>query len=265
MPILDWLSGRKHRVYALGVPKSGTTSIAGMFSGVCRAGHEPKRPATVRDMHSHFIGKISDEELCSQYVARDRQLLLDLESNCFLAYRPDLLYSVFPDAKYIVTIRNPIEWLDSIIDNNINFPRTKTVTMTKWHDVMFGTSHESQSKNDSVLLDQRLYPVNSYLSYWRRTYERCLRSLSTAQHLLVGTCEITRHVKEIGDFVGLDLGSIENNWSHKNQTSNKHSILEQLDTNCVNESLERYCWPLISEFDLASLWSRDFRKPAAAS
>ena len=259
MPILNWLSGRKRRVYVLGVSKSGTTSIARMFSSVCRADHEPHRPATVSDLHSHFVGKMSDEQLGNQYRARDRQFLLDLESNCFLAYRPDLLYSAFPGAKYIVTIRHPIEWLDSIIDNNINFPRIKTVTMTKWHDVLFSTDHEPKSRHDNVLLDRGLYSVNTYLSYWSQTYERCLRSLASAQRLLVGTTQISLRVKEIGDFVGLDLSNLQTEGSHKNKTSQKHNILDQLDANYVDESLERYCEPLISEFDLASLWTTDCR------
>ena len=163
LPVLDRVAGRSGRVFALGTPKSGTTSIAGMFKDQCRAGHEAQRPATVQSMHDHFRGVINDEQLSESYRRRDKQLLLTVESNCFLAYRPDILRDTFPDASYVVTVRKPAAWLESIFDNNLNFPSTKTPTMTQWHEVLFSTARESRSSNDSVLAELGLYPLRCYL------------------------------------------------------------------------------------------------------
>jgi hypothetical protein len=254
LPLLEWAVGRRRRVFALGTPKSGTTSIAGMFASQCRAAHEPHRPATVAAMHDHFVGKISDGQMREKYRERDKQLLLDIESNCFLAYRPDLLHSVFPDAKYLVIIRHPVQWLDSILDNNINFPRTKTATMTQWHNVLFSTRNESTSKQDDLLIERGLYPVDCYLAYWARTYERCLHSLRNARVLVVGTCQITRRMQEIGDFVGLDLSSVNPRNSHRNTTLVKHNVLAEFDKEFIENSVNKNCGALISQYDLESLW-----------
>lgn len=256
LPLLERMINRTQRVYALGPPKSGTTSIAKMFSDFCRADHEPHRPATVRSMHDHFVGGISDEQLRQSYRTRDKQMLLDVESNCFLAYRPDLLCSTFPDAKFVVLIREPMVWLESILDNNLNFPRTKTPTMAKWHEVLFHSGKTPVSSSDELLVEMGLYPVGSYLEYWTRTYDRCLRSLGDANCLLVGTNQITARAEEIGQFVGLDASGVSRKHTHGNRTAEKHQVLQRLNRAHVEESLNKICQPLISEFNLAPLLAR---------
>jgi len=116
LPLLDLVAGRKGRVFALGPPKSGTTSIASIFRDYCRADHEAHRPQTVAEMYRHFTGQLSDDDLMATYRARDKQLVLDVESNCFLTYRPDLLAATFPDSRFIIAVREPRAWLTSIVD-----------------------------------------------------------------------------------------------------------------------------------------------------
>ena len=254
LPILERLAGRTRRAYALGPPKSGTTSVARVFADVCRSRHEPERPATVESMHAHFVGDISDDELKRTYKARDKQLLLDVESNCFLAYRPDLLKSVYPDAKFVVLLREPRSWLDSIFDNNINFPRTKTPTMTKWHSVFFHGDSLPETTSDRVLANIGLYPLHWYLEYWQRTYERCLRALQGDMCLRVGTNQIGRRLGEIAEHIGLEPVRIDGSDAHRNKTASKHGILEQLEIADVDEAIERICHPLIERYELAALW-----------
>jgi len=253
--LLNSLYGRETRVYALGVPKSGTTSIAGIFREHCRTEHEAHRPRTVGEMHAHYTGEITDDELIKLYRARDRRLLVDVESNCFLAYRPDLLLNAFPDAKFIVTIREPLAWLDSILDNNINFPRTKTAAMTQWHSVFFQASKSADDVGDKPLLDRDLHRLDSYLSYWARTYDACLKSLPEDQRLVIGTNQITDRMVELGDFVGFDLRGAKRESSRKNVTAEKHGILDELDADYVRERMAELCQPVIEKYSLDGLWS----------
>jgi hypothetical protein len=254
LAVMNYLYGRKARAFALGVPKSGTTSIAGLFSRQARSGHEPHRPETVHDMYGHFRGEISDEQLIKSYRVRDKQLMLTLESNCFLAYRPDLLYATFPHSKFIVTIRNPLTWLDSIFDNNLNFPRGKTPTMTRWHQVFFQDTDTSNRNGDNPLVERGLYPLDTYLAYWARTYRSILHALPSEERLIVGTNQISRRADEIGKFVGIDLSSNRSHVIHRNKTSIKHRVLEELDERYVADRINHQCHRLIAEFDLGELW-----------
>jgi len=255
LPLLEKVMGRSRQVFALGTPKSGTTSIAGMFAERCRVDHEPHRPTTVNTMHQHYLGELTDDELKDSYRARDKQLLLDLESNCFMAYRPDLLLETFPDAKFIVTVREPLAWLNSILDNNLNFPKQNTATMTQWHEVLFQEHRFAESRHEPALAERGLYPLDAYLSYWSRTYSACLRSLANAQLLVIGTNQISDNTDGIGEFVGVSLSNVPSKRTHKNQTSEKHGILQMLDGEHVAESIDKNCQAVVSEYGLAELWS----------
>ena len=252
--MLNFIVQRKHRVFALGAPKSGTTSIAGLFADRCRADHEPHRPRTVNAMYRHYAGELSDDGLRKSYQARDKQLLLDVESNCFLAYRPDLLLSTFPKSKYLITVREPKSWLDSIFDNNLNFPKERTRTMTLWHRVFFQSDKFAPTEQDKVLLDLGLYPLSAYLSYWSRTYSACLRALRKTRLLVVGTKQISSRKNEIGRFVGIDVSNVASGALHKNQTVEKHGILRHLCDEYLTESIDRHCRTVISEHGLDRLW-----------
>ena len=256
MPLsaLNALVGRKQRSFALGPPKSGTTSIARMFENSCRTGHEELRPETVDAMYQHFLGKISDNDLCHSYTARDKQLLLDLESNCFLAYRPDLLLSCFPTSQFLITVRQPMSWLDSILDNNVNFPGNKTPTMTQWHEVMFSYSAESVQPEDKPLIDRGLYPLATYLNYWASTYEKCLDSIPKSQRLVVGTNKISQQRENIAAFMGIEIKNSAAAPSHANKTTDKHELRNLLDPEYVQQTISTCCDDLIRRYKLDPLW-----------
>ena len=102
------------------------------------------------------------------------------------------------------------------------------------------------SSTDELLVDMGLYPLGSYLDYWVRTYDRCLR---------VGTNQITERAEEIGQFIGLDSSRVTRKSSHGNQTAEKHGILQKLASAHVEEKLTEICQPLIREFDHTTFWT----------
>jgi len=254
LPLLDLLAGRKYRLFALGPPKSGTTSIASIFRDYCRADHEAHRPRTVAEMYRHFTGELSDDELMDTYRARDKQLVLDVESNCFLTYRPDLLATTFPDSRYIIAVREPRSWLTSIVDNNINFPRDKNEVLTQWHRVFFGEPGQQGTAGDAPLVSNGLYPVSTYLKYWTATYDRCLRQVPEDRRMVVGTGQITARTPQMLDFAGYSPKEIDVGSSHKNKTKARHSVLNDVDEKHIQAMLEEHCAALIRQHSLEELW-----------
>lgn len=252
--LLNLVAGRKSRVFALGPPKSGTTSIASIFRDYCRADHEAHRPRTVAEMHGHFTGQLSDDELKASYRARDRQLVLDAESNCFLAYRPDLLAETFPDSRFIIAIREPRSWLTSIVDNNINFRRDKNEVLTQWHEVFFGEARQEGTAHDAPLVSNGLYPVATYLKYWTSTYDKCLRLVPEELRMVVGTGQISGRADEMLEFAGYAPKKPGVAASHKNRTRARHGVLGDVDEAHIDAMVRDYCAELIDRYELASHW-----------
>lgn len=254
LSLLERLSGRQHRVFALGPPKSGTTSIASIFRDYCRADHEAHRPRTVAEMHGHFTGELSDADLQDSYRARDKQLVLSVESNCFLTYRPDLLAQTFPGSRYIIAVREPRSWLGSIVDNNINFRRDKNDVLAQWHRVFFGAPQQPGTPHDAVLLANGLYPVSTYLKYWTATYEKCLQLLPEELTMLVGTGQITHKAKDMIEFAGFTPNENAVDGSHENKTRARHKVLEDVDQVHIDAMVDEHCSGFIEEYRLAELW-----------
>ena len=254
LPVLDLVAGRKGRVFALGPPKSGTTSIASIFTEYCRADHEAHRPRTVAEMHGHFTGQLSDDDLMASYRARDKQLVLDVESNCFLAYRPDLLAATFPDSRFIIAVREPRAWLTSIVDNNINFPRDKNEVLRQWHRVFFGEPGQPGLPGDEALVAKGLYPVATYLKYWTSTYDKCLGLVSESRRMVVGTGQITERTPQMLEFAGYSPKAVDTGASHRNRTKAKHDVLSGVDEAHIEAMLDEHCAAFIERHSLAQLW-----------
>ena len=75
-PLLPDVKDRRFHAYCVGLPRSGTHSMARVFSGGYRAAHEPRSPSTLYMMTEYIKGNIEDRGLASFLLMRDKQLSL---------------------------------------------------------------------------------------------------------------------------------------------------------------------------------------------
>ena len=115
------LEPRSTHAYCIGLPKSGTHSIARMLD--CRSAHEPETHTLLNLFADHKKSKISREDQRRVLRSRDTWLWLELESNWLLGLVLEALVAEFPQAKYILTVREPIAWLESEINQEIAIRR----------------------------------------------------------------------------------------------------------------------------------------------
>ncbi len=119
-PLFPLLRRRRLHAYVLGPPKTGTTSLSEIFRPRFRAEHEPLSVRTrdyVRFAHEQ---KRPMDELIRYLRWRDRELYLDVEASHPMTVFADLLARTFPDARFIVSFREPLSWLGSIINMRLN-------------------------------------------------------------------------------------------------------------------------------------------------
>jgi len=244
------LTPRQLNAICVGAPKSGTTSIANLFSKNYRYDHEAERKEHVEFIHSHFSNKVSDNEYIQYLLKRDNRLWLDIESNCFLGYRPDLVYKAFPHAKFILTIRDPLLWLGSIFDNNINFPVKQSITMERWHSFFFQPDNYKYHKEELLLKNYKLYPVDAYLNYWVSANKLVIDSIPAKQLLIINTLLISKNLLELADFLKIPESSFNRQKSRMNVTDNKHGVLEMLDANYTRDRIHAVCNNFIKSYSL---------------
>jgi len=244
------ITPRQLNAICLGIPKSGTTSIANLFSNNYRNGHEVERKEHVKCIYSHFLKEISDSEYIQYLLKRDNRLWLDIESNCFLGYRPDLVHRAFPAAKFILTVRAPLSWLGSIFDNNINFPIKKSITMKRWHTFFFQPDNYHYHQEEIILKDYELYPVAAYLQYWVSANKSVIESIPKKQLLIINTNLISDSLFKIANFLDVSESTFCHQKSRMNVTDNKHGVLEKLDSNFINDQIHSICNDFITAYAL---------------
>ena len=65
---------RRFQIYCIGAAKTGTTSMASMFSGKYYAEHEPETKKTNQLVIDYLEKNISREEVSRSLINRDRRL-----------------------------------------------------------------------------------------------------------------------------------------------------------------------------------------------
>ena len=245
---------RQLQALCVGAPKSGTTSIANLFSKNYRYEHEAERKAHVEFIWLHYTGVVSDAEYIQYLIKRDRRLWLDIESNCFLGYRPDLVYRAFQNARFILTIREPFSWLESIFDNNINYPVTASITMLRWHSFFFHPEDYQYTDKDAILKENKLYPLDAYLNYWVCTNRSVMDSIPDEQLLVLYTHKISHGLAELADYLGVSADTFNKEKARMNVTSIKHDIIKKMDSDYVHSRIEAVCQGFIRDYGLKEFY-----------
>lgn len=244
------IHSRKIHAFCIGTPKSGTTSIAGLFDRNYRASHEPERVDLIHIINKHHLGQLSDDDYVKWLIKRDKRVWLDLESNCFLGYKPDLLYKAYPNSQYILSVRNPLSWLDSMINHTINYPPKSELVIKYWHSIFFKPEKYPFTEFDSALEKHEVYSIEAYLNYWANAVESVLKFIPKEQLLIVKTNEFLDKTADIANFLNIDKNSFDVKSGHLNKAPAKFNLLELVDKNYLDKMIEEKCGHLIKKLAL---------------
>ncbi|MFM8772360.1 MAG: sulfotransferase [Actinomycetota bacterium] len=105
---------RRVHIIGCGMPKSGTTSLARMLSRVLRARHEFEMDEAARVHLLQQRGEMTSEQVDEWLVGRDERCNAEVDSTSFLWTWADRLPSVFPEARFVATVREPHDWCRSL-------------------------------------------------------------------------------------------------------------------------------------------------------
>lgn len=234
------LRGPRKHLYCVGLPKTGTHSVAGLFKSSFHAAHEPRYRQLIEPLRAKSVDELECDQFHRLMVERRFRLWLDLESCHVLGQFAPRLAALFPDAKFIMTVREPKSWLDSMIDDQF-FHLDDRGYRPWWpiYDCYFGARPQVFEDCEAELQSANLYALRSYLRYYRRTQERILDAIPQHRLLVVETRQLADRSDEIAKFSGVSLGALDVGKSHSYQRPQKSGILSRMDAtfvqNCVDE------------------------------
>ena len=101
------LLSTKNRLYCVGTAKSGTHSIAGIFDNKYKVAHEAESKMLINLILNYYSDRIEINKMKKYLIDRDKRLNLDVDSSQLNFFVLKLLLELFPNSKYILTIRDP--------------------------------------------------------------------------------------------------------------------------------------------------------------
>ena len=235
----------KISAFCVGMPKTGTHSIAKIFSRY-RSSHEADQIFMIMLLAEKLSGKINAENISN--LLRSRQSLNNLEmdaSHYNGAFIKEISH-ISPNSRYILTFREPYSWLDSWFNQHLNSPNLDATKVKHLGRKLYFDYGDEYSKHDSVLYEHGLYPLKSYLKFWDSFNRSVVASLDSDKLLTLRTQNISTSIGIISNFLKIDKSTISNLPTHDNPTTRHHRIVEKLDSSYVSDLINLICENTIS-------------------
>lgn len=243
---LPW-GRRRFRAHCVGAPKSGTHSIAAVFRHY-RAAHEPDSSRFLAELLRYLGGAIGPSAMRRILRARDQQWRLEMESAHFNVYVVDLLAELFPEARFLLPVRDCYSWIDSFINHQLSRPIVPGSPWARYRDARMGAGRYTHALEERALAERGLYTLDGYFSYWAMHNQRVLDAVPACRLLIFRTADIDRQLPRIAEFVGVPVETLDAGAVHSYPAASRFNLVSQIDPCFVRAKAEVHCKALMERF-----------------
>jgi hypothetical protein len=189
------------RMIGIGLPRTGTSYLAGMVAPPLRAAHEFDAARHTVVAAEYLLGNIGAGHLAGYLAARARVGALDADVSSINAHGAGTLVAMFPDARFVLTVRPPMDWVDAFARHNAWRPGV----LRHWRHLRFARLRPDLwpcLPADEPLAARGLGSLDGLLNYWAQHVGTVLAEVPEARLLVVPTCQLDRSVERIRRFLG---------------------------------------------------------------
>jgi hypothetical protein len=248
--IKDWLRPhllpRRFHAFGVGMPKTGTHSLAAVFARY-RALHEPDRRDFMRIIMERAKGELSDAAARGELRRLDRHLWAELISSWTNYLLLDMLLEEYPRAKFVLTIRDCYSWLDSMFNELLGRKHSEyMVQFHRWYaDTLSPGSHEH---GDRVLAERGLWPLDSWVRAWNQHNSRVIEMVPSDRLLVIRTSDIRTEIPRLAEFLGVPADTLDASRSHEFKAEAKFGLLSEIDESYLRARVEARCAGLMGKY-----------------
>ena len=227
------------KAFCVGQAKSGTASLYGLLRRHHRAAHEPERERTLDLILREARGELDQHSIRDELEQRDQRLSLDYDIAWANQFLLDHLLTVFPDATFIVLIRDPYTWLQSMVGHLIS--RQIPPDVRAFLDWWFKPAQYPHSSHDRVLETHGVYSIEAYARAWNRHVKHCTQVIPPTRRLILKTHAIKRSHRQIADFLKIPEESLDAGSGHLNRSTWKERLDSLVDRAYLEEVVGSVC------------------------
>ena len=234
---------RRLHVYGVGLAKTGTHYLAGMFNTHYRAAHEYDWASTIVLAQRVQSGALSENWIKRRIRERDSEWRLDVDVSHVNVFMIERLVEEFPSARFIATIRDCYSWLVSMLNHQLNRPFAGHTL--EWANFAFPKWKFNYPVEEAPLKRAGLYCLDAYLDYWSVYTRRVLEGVPSNRLLVLRTSNLTNSASKISSFLQIPVETIGEPITYQYETQNKHDILATIPKDHLDARFRSHCKDLM--------------------
>jgi len=236
---------RRLRLFGIGSPKSGTHSLEAVFADRYRTAHEPEALVLVDLIVAVAEDRATEGDLRRYLRSRERRLRLEVNCAGLNGLVVEQLVEVVPQARFVLTLRDPFDWLTSLVDHSLR--GDPAPGYLRLRALRYGADrvHPAQER---PLAEAGLFTLDGYLHSWAERNERALAVVPENRLLVVRTDQLGTRLGDIADFAGVPLSALDATRTHEYAAPSRSGLLDELDPAYVRERVLAHCTPLLERF-----------------
>ncbi|RBW52493.1 sulfotransferase [Ruegeria sp. A3M17] len=224
---------RRFQLINLSLQKTGTKSVAGIF-GNYRAAHEFQHDAATEALSAYQSGELNENKLRAYLATRDAVGQLEVDSASFNAWFAEQYIDLFPNARFLIILRQPIEWLDSVL-THIQRDVVHTARTDQPYPERFRRQAELvvRSFTPEVFLDEEQLTnalpeiSKGLLDFWQKQNTHLINTVPAHRRLVLRTDKLSASLPQLAQFVGVPYETLIARHSHLHRKPDQPTILNR--------------------------------------
>ena len=189
-------------------------------------------------------GKIDKPTLCGALKERDARSQLEMESSHFLHHHSSVLVDLFPMARFVLTVRDPLSWIQSEITQNVRASHPRFAIWHKLRALRYGRYNIERPEQERELGKwSAIWPIESYFKYWSDHHKTVLEQVPAERLLTIPVWEIENSVDRLCQFLCPDISPLELDLSraHSGRSLKSIDLYAYVDQNYIEKLAEEHC------------------------
>lgn len=240
------LRPKQCQVFGVGSPKTGTHSLAGLFEKHFRTLHEAEASAEIHLFSRLHQGLCRPGEIQQWFADRSHRLWLECDVSHLHGHFAAEIAEALPEAKFILTMRDPFTWLDSSFNQSLGRPANET--WARMRKLVYGELPDQYPEQEIILQKNGLYPVTALLNRWAERIERVTAAIPAERLLIIQTTELKHSAGRIADFCGINPRLLLMKRAHQFPARRKIGLLDKIDKQYLDTLVEARCGNILKHY-----------------
>lgn len=188
-------------------------------------------------------GRTGRADLARRLREREERLGLEMASSHLNVWVIAELAASFPVSRYVLTVRDPLEWLVGRVNNALYRTKPKHPLRLRLRALRFPPAPPDDPERERPFLERGVESLATYLRSWASHNEAVLDAVSPERLLVVPTGEISSSFALLADF--LDVPASTLTAAHSNKGASHRELLAGVDPSYLEAVVEQHCGEIL--------------------